>query len=275
MTRPSASWLRSYRLRNRMRGCAHVGTFASHRRSGEQAHMSLLESDMPNGVVVERRLILRRFVELAAACAVHRTAEATTASMPLRDAQWDDLFRRALPMARVLTRNPTSDEERYLQWLAQGLSRLRSRPAARFRHGIEVARDTYREEFPVMMLQYRFAPHARLPHHDHHDYNGALCVTSGEIRVRSFDLIEKSDRLDSQRVVHIRQSHETLLRTGGISTLSRLRDNIHELHAGAAGARLVDFFTMFSKDADSLYLNVEEKPVDSQRNIYRAHWLSG
>ena len=56
------------------------------------------------------------------------------------------------------------------------------------------------------------------------------------------------------------------------SALGRNRENIHDLVAGKNGARVLDVFTFFAKNATSRYLDVEKKPRDAEARIYEAAW---
>ena len=94
----------------------------------------------------------------------------------------------------------------------------------------------------------------------------------GEARIRNYDFVGKVPAIDSQDTFTIRETRDDLILPGRISTLGRTRENIHDLVAGKDGARVLDVFTFFEKNATSRYLEVADKPRDADRRIYDANW---
>jgi hypothetical protein len=99
-----------------------------------------------------------------------------------------------------------------------------------------------------------------------------LTVTEGTVQIRTFEIVGPDTRPSKGSTFRIRETNRAVLSKGAQSTLSRIRDNIHDLRAGPAGARFIDFFTLFRQDAHSAYLNVAEQPNDPTNNAFDATW---
>lgn len=116
-------------------------------------------------------------------------------------------------------------------------------------------------------IQIGFGPGAKIPVHDHRDYNGVILCLEGDIHCRNFDMLEEGQGPD----VVLRESVDALLTPGRFSTLSTTRDNLHELVAGPQGARVLDVFTYFEKGATSRYLEFQDGEARGERTSL-ARW---
>lgn len=103
----------------------------------------------------------------------------------------------------------------------------------------------------VITHQLWIPPGGTIPLHDHRDLFGAIVCVAGEVTVRNFDIVDGST--DTPKVA-LRESVCTHLRPGRYSLLTRARDNVHEFHAGKAGARLLDLFAWLTPQAHSVDL---------------------
>jgi hypothetical protein len=168
--------------------------------------------------------------------------------------------------------NTSSDEESYLVSLTRLIERGEDVPQAHFNLAQPVGTHQSLWQFPLLVLQFRLAPDAAIPFHDHRDYISALMVTEGTLCVRSFEILGPNPRPQPGQTFQIRQTNASILRKGAHSTLSRTRDNIHDLRAGPEGARFVDFFTLFNRSARSVDLNVAKQPVHADERIFDATW---
>jgi hypothetical protein len=166
----------------------------------------------------------------------------------------------------------TPDEEAYLHALSGLARRLRALPDVVLepeRH-YDFAWSYYK--LPFAVAQYKLAAGAAIPYHDHRDYNGVLRVVDGTASIRSFEIVGADRRPANGGTFLIRETRRELLGAGQLSTLSRTRDNIHDIRAGKEGLRLLDFFTFFSEDGSSRYLTVDEQPRDPAKRIHEASW---
>lgn len=233
-----------------------------------------------DGVRLERRDVLLLSLGTLAALILGRPEEALSEAAKVRprrhpptgrDLSWDALIEQAVPMAQSLVQCPMRDENVYLRRLSALVTRLAAAPDALFEPDLAVASVNSFHRFPFVVMQFRLAPGAAIPYHDHRDYNGVLSAITGEARVRSFEIVSDDQHALAAKAFQIRETHEALVTPGHVSMLSRTRDNIHDVRAGRKGARLIDFFTFFNEYGRSVYLNVGEC-LDSGRKIFEARW---
>jgi predicted metal-dependent enzyme (double-stranded beta helix superfamily) len=182
------------------------------------------------------------------------------------------LIEMAIPTAERLVNSLSPDEEAYLIELSGLIERQKAIPKAFFNFARPVAMHESLRRFPLLVLQFRLAPGAAIPYHDHRDYNGVLTVTEGAVRIRSFEILGSDPQPLRGHTFEIRETSNAMLTKGAQSTLSRTRDNIHDVRAGPEGARFVDFFTLFRQGAHSVSLNVSEQPRDAAKRIFEASW---
>ncbi len=234
----------------------------------ERCEGQCVGDEVSDGVKIERREFLQ--VSLCALSAL--TTRRAFAQPTARSLSWDDLLATTTSLAERLIANSEPDEETYLTQLSAMIERTTGVPRALFDLSQPVATAESQRRFPIWIVQFRLAPGAAIPYHDHRDYIGVLTVTDGSLRVRSFDIEGTEPRPPQGRTFQIRQTDDTFLTTGAQSTLSRTRGNIHDLRAGPEGAKLLDFFTLFEQRAGSFYLNVAEHPRDAARQVFDANW---
>jgi hypothetical protein len=206
-------------------------------------------------------------------------AIAPKSKQPLRVGE---LVRQLRPQARALIAAPTPDEEAYLRAAGDLLGQLETvdtwRPP---REGQPYSMDTTAYVPPIVLFRIRMEPGAVISLHDHRHYNGVIVCTEGSVRCRNFDIVpEEGQRLDiaagevppegSDFV--IRQTHDEVIGPGGRSSLTRARDNIHEVTAGESGCTLMDLFTHFRPEARSFGITWDGQPFDAERQLYRVTW---
>ncbi len=202
-------------------------------------------------------------------------------------AAFDEFAALTSAEARALLQAATPDEEAYLARIAARLSALGPPPPDR-RGKNDGARPWGFSNAAVAVIQFRLSPTKGFKLHDHRDYNGVLCGVSGDADCRNCDFVDVSDsrpasrpsvpdRKDATKLVPgqeflIRETSRVTLKQGVVSTLSRTRSNLHEVMAGASGARLLDVFTYFKPGAGSHGLKTDWREVPSQKGVYRAAW---
>jgi hypothetical protein len=189
-------------------------------------------------VVTRRRLLV---LPLALALPRRARASAEPATLSL-----DDFTRAAEPIARELVRDDSrTGQDAYLLRLASlavRLGALPSRPLfalGKDAPGVELA-PAYRG-VPFFIIEWRLAPGAHLPAHDHPSYSVCTVGLDGEAEVTHFEpLPEGASR--------VRRTRSQLIAPGRVDTLSATRDNIHEFRAGPRGARGLDITTLHGRD---------------------------
>jgi hypothetical protein len=238
------------------------------------------------GVVIERRVILR--VGIAAAlfgafgCS---TPGHDGGSKPLAGGDAidvDEFVRRIRPEAIALVGSDRPDERAYLEAMSALLARMRP-PNTWNPMQVDAGwtMDTTAYFPPVVVFQIAMRPGAVIHLHDHRHYNGILLATEGSTRVRTFDMVHDDGSLRDVVAGDIparntefllRRTSDVVLRPSTTSALSRDRDNVHHIEAGADGCRLIDVFTHFRADARSYEMHWDERPFDAARGLYKASW---
>lgn len=241
--------------------------------------------EVADGVVIERRSLL--WLSSAAVASVLTSSTILSAQAPGRQTPskqqpnqrpgkltFEAFLELVYPLAKRLVDSKGEDEQAYLMTLAAAMSRLQD-PAAPLRKAMQAFRKNHQENgqrFPLMAMSIKLKPGRGFSHHDHLNYNGVIMGIEGEARVRNYDFVGETPAIDSGKTFEVRETRNDLILPGRISTLGRNRENVHDLIAGKQGARVLDVFTFFAKNATSRYLNVEAKPRDPDARIYEAAW---
>lgn len=270
----------------------HVDEIAHHAYADHE-----VGEEISPGVVVTRRTILRvglaagGLAALGGLGAVGCTSSSAGAptrreSAAPRDraaqAALDEFVARVMPQARALIAAPEPDEEAYLAAVTKLLARVDAPPTWRPpRENADWSVDTFAYYPPIVLMQIEMKPKSVITLHDHRHYNGVLLATQGTTRCRNFDIVQPDGKhLDiaagqvpangEEFLIH--QTSDVVLRPREFSTLTRDRDNIHEVEAGDDGATLVDFFTHFSPRARSYELAWDGKAYDEAKQLYKVSW---
>ena len=233
--------------------------------------------EVGDGVVVERRSVLwlsAAAVGLLAGGPRAQRQDPAPTPQAGEGIDFAQFLEQMYPVAKRMVASGGRDEEAYLLSIAAALSRLRD-PSAPLRQTMQAFRKQHAESgkrFPLMAVSMQLKPGRGFSHHDHYQYDGVIFGVEGEVRIRNYDFVGEVPAIDSDQTFRIRETRDDLILPGRISTLGRTRENVHDLVAGKQGARVLDVFTFFAKDATSRYLDVEDKPVDAELRLYEAAW---
>lgn len=121
-----------------------------------------------------------------------------------------------------------------------------------------------------LITEFALPPGAGFRHHDHRDYNGVILVMEGSVGIRSYELMGSNPTPPPGTEVRIRETASQSLHVGAFSTLTSVRDNIHDVRARSSGCRLIDIFTWMGPHPKSVYLDVDQVPIDTKKKVYRA-----
>lgn len=177
------------------------------------------------------------------------------------------------PLAKRMVNSKSHDDAAYLLTVAAALSRLRD-PGDNLRQTMRTFASKHKkpgERFPLSAMSMRLKPGGGFPPHDHRNYNGVILGLEGEVRIRNFDIQGKDPIPPAGKTFQLRETRDDLILPGRLSSVGLRDDNIHELVAGKAGARVLDVFTFFG-GGGSHYLDMDKKPRDPDRRIYDATW---
>ncbi len=237
--------------------------------------------------VYERRHFLRSsLITVAAVAALNATGGDVLAQMQMPVSApavvgadrlgWDDFLKEAVPVAQRLIAEPTFGIEEYLYRIGSLATRLKEIPDSKLGPYTSVDRrvwfgPSFRGS-PFFIIQWRMEPGAMLPPHNHP--NASVCTFGfeGEVRLRNFEIVGEPTAYDAKNSFRIRETKDETFGRGRINTLSPSRDNIHCFSVGKQGARGIDINTLHGKIGPFSFLDVSEKPVDSESRIYEARW---
>ena len=160
--------------------------------------------------------------------------------------------------AEALGNPDANEEEAWLLWVAARLELVDFFPDVAVEEcdihprgtGVLVRRQTLGQ---VQFCDLLIEPGGVIPHHAHHNCNGVMRIIEGEITSNNFDLLEQD--MDG---LWLQPSMSARMRAGRTITLSRYRDNVHEIIAGSGGARVLDVFTFMNEDAGCRYISVQD-----------------
>lgn len=184
----------------------------------------------------------------------------------------EQFLAEAEPLAEALVTADQPNEDAYLLYLASLVCRLDSTPGFEKEsdRAVQMSRTHQGPRFAVMQIKMEAG--AALPFHDHFEYNGLILGLEGTVYARNFELLGDEVRPPADEPFQVRETVRSTLTPGRVSTLSRTRDNIHDLRAGENGGRVLDIFTFFPGTRGSKYMTVADDPIDTDGDVYEARW---
>jgi len=189
---------------------------------------------------------------------------------------YEEFASRCRALAKELVSDPKTNEESYLHEIAALAVRLTSvpeRPFGRFgTYDPPVEFGPLSVEAPLFVIQWRLAPGATLPPHNHPNANVVSLGLEGEARIRNFEVDGDAPDFASTKAFRVRQTHDEFITAGRVNMLSSTRDNIHTFHAGPQGARGIDIGTLVGKQDAFAFVEMGSKAIDAERRVFEARW---
>lgn len=192
---------------------------------------------------------------------------------------WEQFLAECLPKATELSKDPSaSGQDAYLFWLASMLSRLdaETMPKGKLQSfaDLQPVVETGPSYFgkPFFVIEWRMAPNAYLPPHNHPNISVCTVCTDGDAILKNYQPEGETPEFASQSAFKVRQTNEQLLTAGRINALSAVRDNIHTFKAGKRGARGFDVTTYHGKDAGFSFLDIAGRPSATDDRLFEATW---
>ena len=199
-----------------------------------------------------------------------------TLQTPTADLAWDDFIKAAVPVAQQLIAEADFSVDEYLYRIGSLATRLKEIPDSPLGPYTSVDRrvwfgPSFRGS-PFFIIQWRMEPGAFLPPHNHP--NASVCTVgfAGEVRLRNFEIVGEPPAYDSKETFRVRETRDETMKRGRINTLNPVRENIHCFRVGKEGARGLDINTLHGRTNEFSFLDMSEKPVDSENRIYEATW---
>ncbi len=214
------------------------------------------------GVAIVRREFLRLSIGALGILLARSDSQRPPSTAPIT---WDEFLSDLTVRAQKLLQKHL-DEDVYVGHVAQQLRRVEPRLIP---HGRALV-----QEKLFAVTEFLLSGGHGFQHHDHRDYNGVILVLEGRVHIRNFDLVNQEGVAPTDRRVLIRQTLDSTYGPRDISSLTTTRDNIHHIEADRDGCRLLDIFTWVGPQPRSVYLDVDQQPVDDQRRIFRATFIS-
>ncbi len=158
------------------------------------------------------------------------------------------------------------DDGRYIYGIAALAQQLRQMPPgstftnAGLGPGIRTGPVKLPTKQPYFVLKWEFAPGAILPPHDHPNYSFVTLLLSGSMRIQNFEIDGAAPAYDDTTQFAVTRTQDQWLRPGSVNTLTRSRDYVHTLVAGAAGATGIDIGILHTSDVGFSYLEVADGP---------------
>ena len=183
-------------------------------------------------------------------------------------------FSEMHPRAKSFIASGGANEEGYLMVIGQLLTRLRTPTLENARAAMQAFGKEHASGDFIEMAVVMFDLEAGkgFTHHDHRDYNGVILGVEGEAHVTNYDILGDTLVPPEGETFQIRQTRDDILLPGRFSTLGSTRENVHELTAGAEGAKVIDVFTFLKPGARSYFMDVDPQPRDAERRVYDAVW---
>lgn len=125
----------------------------------------------------------------------------------------------------------------------------------------------------LIIIEWKLAPGAVLPPHNHPNYSICTLGLEGEARLSNYEVVGDAPEFSSSKSFQVRKTNTQWMRPGVVNTMAPQRDNIHTFTAGKDGARGIDIGTLHGTDQGFSFLKLTEKPVDPARDIFEARWI--
>jgi len=242
--------------------------------------LSRKEIEVGDGVVEKRRQLLWLPASFFAASFLWLPKRVTAGGRPEGGAVgWDDFLKECVPVARELHKDSSSGgQDAYLFSIASMAARLslKTIPTAKLGAfgGLNPPVEfgvSYRG-VPFFVVEWRMAPGAVLPPHCHPNASVCTLGLEAEARIRNFEIVGQAPEFASHQSFLVRETHNEVIARGRVNTLSSTRDNIHTFRAGKNGARGIDISTLHGADVGFSFLDIAEKPKETDGRVYEAAW---
>jgi hypothetical protein len=231
------------------------------------------------GYVIERRFFIRA-ASITAAAFAFASPDLGLARDTAVDASLDfeSFVKECSELARRAQQDSSLNEEAHIFRLSAVASRLRPGSVPSGKLGLfaglnpPVEFGPLKIAAPLAIIQWRLAPGATLPAHNHNPADVISLCLEGACTVRHFDIVGNAPEYSSKETFQIRESRNDFLTPGRMSSLSTKRDNIHTFHAGKDGAMGIDINSILPGDKPFSFLDIADKPRDPENRVYDAVW---
>ncbi|HZS44129.1 MAG TPA: hypothetical protein VFC63_03440 [Blastocatellia bacterium] len=242
------------------------------------------EREIYPGAIEERRgflwkpmLVIGGLV-FAGSSKVWSQSSGSKSSLDGNDLDFNSFFNECSALANAAAKNENLNEEDHLCRLLSFVSRLRLQAVPTAKLGLfaginpPIEFGPIKVSSPLSIIQWKLAPNAVLPAHNHNPADIVSVCLEGETLVRHFDLEGPAPEYSSTQTFRIRETRSDVLTPGRVSTLTQRRDNIHTFIAGDNGALGMDVNSFLPGNKPFSFLDYSSKPIDPKRRVYEAVW---
>lgn len=219
--------------------------------------------------MTDRRAILSSSLALLGALTF-----ATNAGAQAGEVDWEAYLGATRAEALRLIRANSGDIAGYLHWISSRLSARRDVPAAAMAPvpwaDPAISFGALPAAPPFAMIEFRLAPGAYLPPHNHPNASVSTLLLEGEAAIDNYELEPESAPPGTEGAARLRHTQTQVLRPGDCNFVQPARNNLHAFRAGAHGARGVDVTTQHGPAGAFGYLKLlEHRAVGS---VIEAQW---
>ena len=190
------------------------------------------------------------------------------------DSDWDAYIATTRAEALGLIRANRSDVAGYLHWISSRLTAQRDIPRATLAPvpwaDPAIFFGAHPPAAPFVMIEFRLAPGAYLPPHNHPNASVSTLLLEGEAVIDNYELEPESAPPGADGEALLRHTQTQMLRPGDCNFVQPVRNNLHAFRAGAYGARGVDITTQHGAPGAFGYLKLLEPRVVG--GVIRAEW---
>lgn len=187
---------------------------------------------------------------------------------------WESYLAATRQEALERIRNNRDDIAGYLHWISSRLASRTDVPSARLA-AVEwadpaISFGAHPAAAPFVLIEFRLAPGAYLPPHNHPNASVSTLLLEGEAAIDNYELDPESDPPGLRGAARLRHTATQMLRPGDCNFIQPARNNLHAFRAGPYGARGVDITTQHGPSSAFGYLKLLEPR--SVGRIIHAEW---
>ncbi|MBY0566587.1 MAG: hypothetical protein K2P70_04715 [Hyphomonadaceae bacterium] len=218
----------------------------------------------------------RRNVLSASLAFLAGLAPASRALAQDNGSDWESYLAATRQEALELIRGNRDDVAGYLHWISSRLAARTDVPSAPLQPvgwaDPAILFGTHPPAAPFVLIEFRLAPGAYLPPHNHPNASVSTLLLEGEATIDNYELDPDSDPPGLRGEARLRHTVTQMLRPGDCNFVQPVRNNLHAFRAGPHGARGIDITTQHGPSGAFGYLKLlEPRSVGA---TLRAEWVN-
>lgn len=241
--------------------CARVVRFVGRENHLRQRYQSTT-APLPRSVNTMKLTSDRRRMLRASLAVLAGLAPASKAFAQNVGPDWESYLAATRQEALALIRGSRNDIAGYLHWIASRLAARTDVPQAELQP-VEwadpaISFGTHPPAAPFVLIEFRLAPGAYLPPHNHPNASVSTLLLEGQATIDNYELDPRSDPPGLRGEALLTHTVTQMLRPGDCNFVQPGRNNLHAFRAGPHGARGVDITTQHGPPGAFGYLKLLE-----------------